>query len=108
MVELRWLEEAVMKNRRTIRFPQQTHRLRRPDVRAVMKAAHVVPQGEDWMVVKAGPKRTRAIFPSKRAALSYAETLSPGAGAPIMVHSMDGQVSNRKHPRVATSAKVER
>lgn len=100
-----------MQTKRSIQAPQRTSRLRRPEVAAVMRAAHVVPWGNGWMVVKAGPKRTRVTFPNKGAALSYAKSLACEPSVPIMVHGRDGlrsirgkSPSSARHSATATKA----
>ncbi|MCB1036458.1 MAG: DUF2188 domain-containing protein [Acidobacteria bacterium] len=80
-----------MKAKRKVQIFHRSGRLRRPEVSEVMKAVHVAPRGGRWVVVKAGPKRTRSVFETKDAALSFARSLAEPK-ASVLVHGIDGRL----------------
>lgn len=63
--------------------------LSRSQIRSVVKAAHVAPRDDEWVVIKAGPRHTRKSFPTKEAALSYARELVTDPEREVIVHSKD-------------------
>jgi len=78
--------------KRTIREVAATGKIPREKIESVVKAVHVAPAADGWQVRKSGKVRIAENFPSKEAAVNYAEGISRKRGVDLFVHSEDGTV----------------
>jgi hypothetical protein len=69
------------------------------EIRAVVRAVHVVPSLDGWVVRKAGTDRIHKLFATKEQAEHFAQELSAQHHVEIMIHSRIPE----KFPRKALS-----
>ena len=79
--------------KRTLKAPTKTGRIPRRDIRAVVKAVHIIPrEGEGWEVRKSGDGRLTQQFPNKRAALEFAQSVGKQKNVELILHGRNGQI----------------
>jgi hypothetical protein len=78
--------------KRTIKRASQTGRFTQSEIKAVVKAVHVVPSDAGWKVKKAGQERVSASFETKQDAVDYAKTLSRNKRVDLVIHSKNGRI----------------
>lgn len=75
------------KKKRPLIRPQEAGELDPAEIRAVVRAVHVVPTVDGWQVRKSGKKRVCVLFETQDAAEKYAQKLSAALNVGIIVHS---------------------
>ena len=79
--------------KRTLKAPTQTGRIPRRDIRAAVKAVHIIPRGgEGWEVTKSGDGQLSQQFPNKREALEFAQSVGKQKNVELIIHGRDGQI----------------
>jgi hypothetical protein len=79
--------------KRTLKTPPETGSLSRRDIRAAVRAVHVLQQpGAGWEVRRSGQGRLRPPFASKQAAVEFARTVGRRYHADLIIHERDGRI----------------
>lgn len=79
--------------KRTLKTSTQTGKIPRREIRAAVRAVHVVPNpGGGWEVKKLGARRLVETFPSKREALEFARSIGKRQQVELVIHERDGRV----------------
>ncbi len=82
--------------KRVIQEVSETGEFSKAEIESVVKAIHVAPINDGiWHVRKSGKKRIAEDFPSKEAAVSYAENISRNKGVDLIIHSKNGHIIKR-------------
>lgn len=83
----------VQAKKRTLKAPTETGKVSRGEIRAAVRAVHVMPKpGEGWEVRKSGEGRLTHQFPSKRDALEFARSVGKQRKAELIIHGRDGRI----------------
>lgn len=75
------------KKKRPLIRPQEAGELDPAEIRAVVRAVHVVPTVDGWEVRKGGKKRISVLFETQEEAEKYGHQLSIDQSVGIVVHS---------------------
>lgn len=84
-----WNEKSKLmpKKKRPLIRPQEAGELDPAEIRAVVKAVHVLPTVDGWEVRKGGKKRISILFETQEKAEKYAHQLSVDQNVRVIVHS---------------------
>jgi Uncharacterized protein conserved in bacteria (DUF2188) len=74
------------KKKRPLIRPQEAGELDPAEIRAVVRAVHVVPTVDGWEVRKGGKKRVCVLFETQDKAEKYARQLSVDRNVGVIVH----------------------
>ncbi|MBP9758863.1 DUF2188 domain-containing protein [Candidatus Dojkabacteria bacterium] len=61
-----------------------------------MKSQHVIPNGNGWVVKKAGANKTTKTFKFQKEAEQYANQLAQSQKSSVFIYGKDGRISDRK------------
>jgi hypothetical protein len=75
------------KKKRPLIRPQEAGELDPAEIRAVVRAVHVLPTVDGWEVRKGGKKRISVLFETQEEAEKYGHQLSIDQGVRVIVHS---------------------
>jgi hypothetical protein len=75
------------KKKRPLIRPQEAGELDPAEIRAVVRAVHVLPTVDGWEVRKGGKKRISVLFETQEEAEKYAHQLSTDRNVRVIVHS---------------------
>ncbi|MBM4257154.1 MAG: DUF2188 domain-containing protein [Deltaproteobacteria bacterium] len=79
--------------KRTLKAPTATGKIPLREIRAAVRAIHVVPNpGGGWEVKKLGARRLVENFPSKREALEFARSIGKRQHVELVIHERDGNI----------------
>lgn len=79
--------------KRTLKAPTKTGQIPRGDIRAAVKAVHIIPgEGEGWEVRKSGDGQLTQQFPNKRDALEFAQSIGKQKNAELIIHGRNGKI----------------
>jgi Uncharacterized protein conserved in bacteria (DUF2188) len=79
--------KLMPKKKRPLIRPQEAGELDPEEIRAVVRAVHVLPTVDAWEVRKGGKKRISVLFETQEDAEKYAHQLSVDQSVGIVVHS---------------------
>jgi hypothetical protein len=69
-------------------------------IRAVVRAVHVLPSEQGWEVRKSGRDRTNQVFVTKSEAVQFAYELSAGQNVEVIFHSQTYEIIRRDFYRL--------
>ncbi|MGH7832709.1 MAG: DUF2188 domain-containing protein [Candidatus Binatia bacterium] len=78
--------------KRTLKAPTKTGKIQRSRIRTVIKALHVMPKSDGWMVTTSGPRRLTQQFPDKQEAVEFGESVAKRQKTSLIVHGRDGRI----------------
>jgi hypothetical protein len=68
-------------------------------IRAVVRAVHVLPSEQGWEVRKSGRDRTNQVFATRSEAIRFAHELSVHQNVEVIVHSKSAETLQREFYR---------
>lgn len=80
--------------KRTLKAPTKTGKIQRSRIRTVIKALHVLPKSDGWVVTTSGAERLTQQFPSKQDALAFGESVAKRKKTSLIVHRRDGRIEH--------------
>jgi len=87
------IRKSLQARNRTLKAPPETGNISRRDIRAAVRAIHVLPQpGAGWEVRRSGQGRLRQPFASKQAAVEFARAVGRRHHANLIIHERDGRL----------------
>jgi hypothetical protein len=78
----------------------ETGNLDPAQIRAVVRAVHVLPSEQGWEVRKSGRDRTNQVFATQSEALQFAQELSAHQNVEVIVHSKTAETLRREFYKV--------
>jgi hypothetical protein len=78
--------------KRTLKAPTKTGKIQRSRIRHVIKALHVVPKSDGWVVTTSSAEPLTQQFPTKQDALEFGESVAKKKKTSLIVHRRDGRI----------------
>jgi Uncharacterized protein conserved in bacteria (DUF2188) len=78
--------------KRTLKAPTKTGKIQRSRIRTVIKALHVMPKSNGWVVTTSGAEPLTQQFPRKQDALEFGESVAKQKRTSLIVHRRDGRI----------------
>ena len=80
--------------KRTVKAPTKTGKIQRSRIRTVIKALHVMPKSDGWVVTTSGAEPLTQQFPRKQDALEFGESVAKQKKTSLIVHRRDGRIEH--------------
>jgi hypothetical protein len=78
--------------KRTLKAPSKTGKIQRSQIRSAIKALHVVPKSDGWVVTTSGAEQLAQEFPKKQDAVEFGESVAKRNKSSLFVHRRDGKI----------------
>jgi hypothetical protein len=78
--------------KRTVKAPTKTGKIQRSQIRSVIKALHVMPKPDGWVVTTSGAEHLTQQFPRKQDAVEFGESVAKRNKTSLIVHRRDGRI----------------
>ena len=78
--------------KRSLKTPTKSGKLKRSHIRTVVKALHIVPKSQGWVVTTTGDQRLTQEFPNKQDAVEFGQSIAKQNKSSLIVHGRDGKI----------------
>jgi len=80
--------------KRTVKGVSQTGKIDPTAIRHVVRALHVVPQPDGWLVTASGADQPPQQFSRKEDAVLFGESTARKKGTSLIIHERDGKITD--------------
>jgi hypothetical protein len=78
--------------KRTLKTPAQSGKIARSRIRHVVRALHVVPQADGWVVTASGAAAPTRQFSRKEEAVEFGDSVARRRRTGLIIHGRDGRI----------------
>lgn len=80
--------------KRTVKGTTQTGKIDLTTIRHVVRALHVVPQSDGWVVTASGADQPTQQFARKEDAVQFGESVAKRKRTSLIIHGRDGKIQD--------------
>jgi hypothetical protein len=86
--------ERMQAKKRTVKGTNQAGKIDLTAIRHVVRALHVFPKSDGWVVTASGAHQFTQQFSSKEEALHFGESAARKKGTALIIHERDGKITD--------------